>query len=318
MSDSRRSPVPFDLAHGRFCIVLAAILWSLSGAFTKVLTQPTILGLCSPEIEPWSFGGRDFPIQIACWRSIFGGFVLAPALRRSQIRVRPIMFFMAICFAVMTFTFISAQALGTAANAILLQYSGALWMWLASVFLLGEPADRRGTIALVLGMIGIAIIVAGGWQQGELLVIGIALLSGLTYGIVIVCLRSLRDLSSSWLTVWNQLFSALLLLPLVLALRPPTWSQLAFLALFGSLQMGLPYWLMARGLRVVNPQEAGALTLLEPLLNPLWAFLIAGEAPHFWTFVGGAIILFALLWRYGWNPRAGGRWPRGGETAADG
>ena len=290
---------PITLSHGRWCILIASVLWSLSGAFTKVLTQPTMLGLYPPEIESWEAGGRNFPLQIACWRSLFAGLVLLPALKRSEIRVRPLMFAMAICFSVMTATFITAQALGTAANAILLQYSGAFWMWLASVFLLGEPADRRGAISLLIGMAGIGIIIAGGWEQGELLVIGIALLSGLMYGIVVVCLRTLRDVSSNWLTIWNQLFSALILLPLVLTLRPPTWTQFAFLAIFGAVQMGLPYWLMARGLRVVNPQEAGTLTLVEPLLNPVWAYLIAGEVPHSWTFVGGAVILFALVWRYG-------------------
>ncbi|MFO0863829.1 MAG: DMT family transporter [Gemmataceae bacterium] len=292
------------LSQGRWCIVIASVLWSFSGAFTKVLTQPTMLGFYPPEIEAWEAGARQYPLQIACWRSLFAGLVLVPILKRNEIRVRPLMFVMALCFAVMTATFITAQALGTAANAILLQYSGAFWMWLASVFLLGEPADRRGTISLLIGMTGIGIIIAGGWEQGELLVIGIALLSGLMYGIVVVCLRTLRDVSSNWLTIWNQILSGLVMLPLVLMLRPPTWTQFAVLAVFGAVQMGLPYFLMARGLRVVNPQEAGTLTLVEPLLNPVWAYLIAGEVPHPWTFVGGAVILFALVWRYGWPSRS--------------
>jgi drug/metabolite transporter, DME family len=54
----------------------------------------------------------------------------------------------------------------------------------------------------------------------------------------------------------------------------------------------------------VSAQEAGTLTLLEPLLNPLWAYLVspATEVPHPLTFVGGAIILGALAWRY-WPSR---------------
>jgi drug/metabolite transporter (DMT)-like permease len=61
---------------------------------------------------------------------------------------------------------------------------------------------------------------------------------------------------------------------------------------------------MARGLRVVSSQEAGVITLLEPLLNPLWAYLVAPqrESPTGYTFAGGALILGALAWRY---------WPRG-------
>jgi drug/metabolite transporter (DMT)-like permease len=57
---------------------------------------------------------------------------------------------------------------------------------------------------------------------------------------------------------------------------------------------------MARGLRSGSPQEAGTLTLLEPLLNPLWAYLVspATETPTPFTFAGGACILGALAWRY--------------------
>src|SRR5690242_7229541 len=39
-------------AHGRLLIVLAAVLWSLSGGFTKVLTTDTPLGLNSPKLTP--------------------------------------------------------------------------------------------------------------------------------------------------------------------------------------------------------------------------------------------------------------------------
>ena len=64
--------------------------------------------------------------------------------------------------------------------------------------------------------------------------------------------------------------------------------------------MGLPYFLFARGLRSVSPQEAGAITLLEPVLNPLWAYLIAPETdtPTVYTAVGGVLIVGALAYRY--------------------
>jgi len=57
---------------------------------------------------------------------------------------------------------------------------------------------------------------------------------------------------------------------------------------------------MARGLRAVNSQEAGVITLLEPLLNPLWAYVVAPEkeSPTAYTLAGGVLILGALAWRY--------------------
>ena len=205
---------------------------------------------------------------------------------------------MVICFALMNALFVSALAGGTAANAILLQYTAPMWMYLASVWWLKEPADRRSSIALAVGLVGIAVIVVGGWRDAQLRMIAIALGSGFTYAGVIVFLRILRQCSSRWLTVLNHLSGALLLLPVVCLLRQPTGPQLVCLLLFGAIQMGLPYWLMARGLRAVNPQEAGTITLLEPLLNPLWAYFVARETPSSYSLIGGVFILGALLWRY--------------------
>lgn len=290
-------------ARGRLCLVLAAVLWSLSGALTKALTEDTFLGLNVPPLESLVVAGRAVPVQIACYRILFAGLVLLPTLRPRQLRFRPLMLVMLGCFTVMNALFITAMALGSAANAIFLQYSAPLWMYLAAIFWLGEKPDRRSSVSLAIGLCGIVIIVAGGWHQGELVVVGIALASGLFYAAVIVFLRVLRDLPAGWLTVWNHLLGGLLLVPVLWTLQPPTPTQYVALFLFGAVQMGLPYWLMARGLRTVSPQEAGTITLLEPILNPLWAYLVSPrtEVPHPLTFIGGAVILSALAWRY---------WPR--------
>ncbi|MBI2806894.1 MAG: DMT family transporter [Planctomycetes bacterium] len=289
------SPTP---THGRLCILAAALLWSLSGAFTKALTTATFLDVHVPTIESLELVGKNVPIQIAFYRALFAGLVLVPTLRRGDIRFRPMMLAMLLCFALMNAAFITAQALGTAANAILLQNSAPLWMYLVSIYWLGEKPDRRGSISLFIGMLGIGIIIAGGWTGGELLVVGIGLFSGLTYAGVILGLRALRDVPSNWLTVWNHVLGSLVLLPFVVLLHAPTWQQFLVLFLFGSIQLGFPYWLMARGLRSVSAPEAGALTLLEPILTPVWTYLIAGEMPEIGTFLGGAVILAALAYRY--------------------
>lgn len=298
MSTNTPNPTPASAVHGRWCILFAAVLWSLSGAFTKALTTPTFLGVNEPTLEPFVLAGKDVPVQIAFYRAFFAGLVLVPTLRRGDLQIRPLMFVMVLCFGLMNASFISAQALGSSANAILLQNSAPMWMYLVSIYWLGEKADRRGTICLILGMLGIGLIIAGGWTEGEMLVVGIGLFSGFTYAGVILGLRMLRDVSSSWLTVWNHLLGSLILLPFVLMLHPPSWQQFIVLFLFGGIQLGLPYWLMARGLRTVSAHEAGAITLLEPILTPVWAWLISGETIGPWTFAGGAVILGALAYRY--------------------
>src|SRR5262249_10505183 len=148
-----------------------------------------------PPLDVMSVGGYPLPVQIACYRALFAGIVLVPLLQKGDLTVRPLMWLMALFFTVMNATFITAMALGTAANAILLQYSAPLWMYLAGVFLLGEKPERRNTISLILGLAGIAIIIAGGWTEGEPAVITIALASGLSYAGVLTCLRVLRGVS---------------------------------------------------------------------------------------------------------------------------
>lgn len=286
-----------DLARGRLFLVIAAILWSTSGAFTKVLTTETPFGLHLPH-------SLD-RVQIACSRVLFAGLILLPTVRRRSISFRPLMIFMVLSFALMNITFIAAIAQSSAANAIFLQYSAPLWMFLASVWLLGEKADQRSLITLIIGSMGIVIILVGGWQSGDVLGVSLGLASGFTYACVLLCLRVMRSHSSEWMTVINHLIGGLIVLPYVLWLAPPMPSPAQWLTLFlfGTLQMGIPYLLVAKGLQTVSPQEAGAITLIEPVLTPIFTYLVSGEQPGNWTLVGGAFIIGALAWRY--RPRRG-------------
>jgi drug/metabolite transporter (DMT)-like permease len=276
-------------------ILSAAVGWSLSGMFTRVLREPTALGLHEPALTP---------LQIAAGRVLFAGLAMLPLLQPRDVSFRPLMGATALTFAAMNAMFIAAMALGSAANAILLQYTAPLWLYLAGVAFFREPVERRGTVSLLIGLCGIAVIVYGGWQGEKAVIVLLGLGSGVGYALVLLGLRLMRDASPVWLTAVNHLTGAVVLLPFVWHLGLPTLPQIGWLALFGTVQMGLPYLMMARGLRSVSPTEAGTLTLLEPILNPLWAYLVAPEKekPTAFVLLGGACILGALAYRY---------WPRG-------
>jgi DME family drug/metabolite transporter len=282
------------VASARLCIVAATLLWSSGSAFAKVLREETPLGLNAPLLDP---------LQIASLRVLCASAVLLPLLRRRDFSFRPLMLVTAICFAVMNATFITAMSLGSVANAVLLQYTAPMWMYLVSVLCLGEPADRRGGVSVVIGVAGIMVIVYGGWEGAQLGVVLCALASGVALAGVFIGLRLLQNASSRMVTTINLLFSGLVLLPIIWDKTLPSSAQFGVLILYGAIQMAIPYWLMARGLRSVSPQEAGTLTLLEPLLAPVWAYLTspATEKPSVFTVVGGSCILGALAYRY---------WPR--------
>jgi drug/metabolite transporter (DMT)-like permease len=295
------NPSKFSVTRGRLFIVLAAVLWSLSGFFKCILTNKTAVQLGSGPVDD---------LAIAFYRAFFAGLFLLPTLRRRMISFQPAMAGMVACFAAMNITFILALTRGKAANAILLQYTAPLWIYIAGIVWLGERSSARGWISLFIGLVGVAVLMLGGKREADLPVVGLGLASGLFYAGVVVFLRVLRHADSNWLTVLNHLGAAATVAPLLWYHGWPTLSpaQFGVVALFGVVQMGLPYVLMARGLRVVSPLEAGVITLLEPLLNPLWAYLVAPdtEAPTVYTLFGGVFILGALVWRH---------WPRGEADA---
>ena len=292
----------------RWLLVLAAVLWSTGSLFMRLLETPTILGLNEPTLSP---------IQKAFYRAFFAGLCLVPLLRRADIRFRPAMGVLVGLFAVMNALYISALGLGSAANAIFLQNSSPVWVFFLGWWLLREKADRRSLSAILIALLGIVIIVVGNWpkageasgaEQIEVLLMGIG--SGATYAGVVLLLRYLNHESATWMMTMNLLGTAFMLgVYFLIALGPegfwswvsaPSIRQLLFLAVFGALQLAAPYVIFARSLRSVSPNEASIITLLEPVLNPVWAYLIdpTRETPTWWTLAGGALLLAALAWRY--------------------
>jgi len=133
-------------------------------------------------------------------------------------RVRPAWFVASVAsFTVMTEAFVLATLHTTAANAIILQYTSPLWVFLLSPLLLGErPSLAEGGVLLVT-MMGAGIILLGdGGTNGTGL--ATALVSGLGYGILTVILRRLRAVGAGLLVCVNCLGSAELLDALSLSL----------------------------------------------------------------------------------------------------
>jgi len=297
------------LFRARIYLIVAAILWSSGSLFIRLLKEPTHLDVHTPGLTS---------IQIAVFRALFAGLFMLPLVRWSSLRFRPSMLAMVLTFACMSGSYLTALDQGAAANAIFLQFTAPFWVYVISVYFLGERSEARATQAILIGLAGSLVIVIGGWpshpsadqQAHEVTILGLGISSGIFYAGVILFLTALRDHDTAWLVCLNNLGSAMVLAVAVLiALGPGEWwawlttpsaRQLAFLAVYGIVQMAMPYWLFSRGLRTVGPQEAALITLLEPILNPVWAFLITPEKDRVTLpmMIGGSLILTALIWRY--------------------
>ncbi len=234
---------------------------------------------------------------LAFWRACFAAAILVPFVRRPRWRwgLLPL----TAAFTLMNVSYLTAMAQTTAANAIWLQSTCPWWVFLFSVLVFREPIVRRELIPLGFGVAGVGTILS--FELGGQAVFGVAcgLVAGLSYAWVVLLMRRLSGEDSPWLVALNHAVAALALAPWVCWLgRWPSPAQLAVLACFGIAQMALPYLLMVRALRRISGQEAVAIGMLEPILIPVWAFLVRGEVPAWWTAAGAGLILTGLVLRY--------------------
>ncbi len=288
-----------DANHGRLWIVAAILLWSTSGVFSK-----------APLLEFWPLEQRGS--QIAFWRTLFACGLLFPLVRRPVWTWRLIP--ACIAFAMMNYCYVTALTVTTAANAIWLQYTAPAIVFVVSVLFLGKRADRRDWIMLVLCIAGVALIAACEGRAASVSGQSAAgvfwgILSGFGFAFTVISLRALRDIDSALVVALCHGTAATVLLPTVAA--QPAWPPshvLIWLAAFGMFQMGLPYFLFARGTRTVTAHEAAFIGLLEPLLVPVWTFVAWRHSPSYqspatWTYFGAALILAGLIVRYARFPR---------------
>jgi len=282
------------LNRSRLLLVLAAVMWSTSGFFAK-----------APFFDNWPIVVDGYPVRgpvLAFWRALFASLILLPMVRRP--RWTPRLIPAALIFAAMNVTYLSAMTQTTAANAIWLQNTAPVWVFLVSACCWGEKIHRRDLLLLAFAVTGVGLILCFELQGQSLPGVIYGLLGGVTYAGVVLSLRWLRDEDPAWLIAVNHIVTAAILLPYV-ALQGtwPSANQTFFLCAFGMLQMGIPYWLFARALKSVSSQEATGIVLLEPLLVPIWVFLAWRHSPGYqepawWTIVGGGLILAGLIIRF--------------------
>ncbi|MFH5804160.1 DMT family transporter [Alienimonas sp. DA493] len=275
-------------------LLATATLWSLAGVAVKVA-----------GVEPLAFTAvRSVGAALAMLPLLgFGAKLTGPARPAGRL-----MWPTAFCYTAMVGAFIVASAVGTAAEAILLQYSAPAWAAVMAWGLFGRRVTRIQLAALACAASGVGVLLFRLWNEVRpdgLLAPALGLLSGVGYAGVIVGLDAV-DLDARRRTggpanvaavvLWNNAVAAAVLLPWA-ALRgelslPP--ATIAGLLALGVVQMALPYVLFQLGLRRTGPVAAGLILLIEPALNPLWAYLGAGERPPPGSYLGGGLILAAV------------------------
>jgi drug/metabolite transporter (DMT)-like permease len=209
--------------------------------------------------------------------------------------------------------FVNANKLTTAANAIFFQSAAPLYIVILGPFLLHERLRPRDVVYMLAVGTGVALCfvalpppmaTAPNPALGNLL----AIVSGLFWAFTLVLLRwAERDRSGFGLSavVAGNILASFMGAPFLLPLPEASVVAWATVAYLGVVQVALAYVFLTRAMAHLPALEVSLILLLEPVLNPLWTWLVRGEEPGGWVLIGGAVIVAATAMKALWDARAG-------------
>ena len=209
-----------------------------------------------------------------------------------------------VAYAATTLLYVQANKHTTAASAIFLQSTSPLFILLLAPWLLGEHATRRDIAQMAVMGAGMALFLLGidrpsATAPNPALGNALAAICAVTWAFTVMGYRWLagRGLSVAAAAVSGNAAAATLSFVMAQPLavgRPADWAVVVFL---GVCQLGIPYLFLARAVPQLRALEVGLFLLIEPVLNPIWAWLVHGETPGPTTIAGGVLILGATAGR---------------------
>jgi len=263
-------------------IMLAAFFWSFTGFFGKWI--------------PWN------GFSTAGYRAIAATFLLGCARKSFKLSKSPMSWLSSFVTAAASITFLVANKLTTAANAIVIQYSMTGFVILVNWLITKKKPSTRDLVTAVVVMFGVALCFLGGFGGGKLLGDLIAVSSALFFGGIFL----LSQVPGNDAMTYTYQGSLLCILFLFTIPGDPNFVLTPMTALVGAtmgVSVGLGYMFFSSGMRDGVPAtKASIISNIEPVMSPIWVFLALGEKPGIWSIVGAAIVLGAVT-LYGLNKK---------------
>jgi DME family drug/metabolite transporter len=259
-------------SKNRLFLFAAALLFSTGGAAIKA---------CA--LSSW---------QVAGFRSGIAAAVLYIALSGARPSGTGLWtwrtWLIGLAYAATMILFVLANKLTTSANAIFLQSTAPLYLLSLGPFLLREPV-RKIDLAVISTVAAGAIVLLYGSDvaastspdpgRGNLM----ALAAGATWALTITGLRWMGKRSdnadsATATVIAGNLIAFAICLPMAIPVAHVSLPDVAVLLYLGLFQVSLAYVFLTRSLREVPGLEAATLLLIEPVFNPVWTWVVHGEA----------------------------------------
>ncbi len=262
-------------------------------------------------VSLWSLGGVLFKLtsvsgyEANLGRCLFAVVTIFFLTRRQGLRINKYALLNSLFYTGALSFFALANKKTTAANAIFLQYTAPIYVLVLAPFILKEKFRWTDLITVFACLGGMSLFfldqnTVGNLSpesqfQGNIL----ALASGVCFGVYMLLLRHPQMLKQNPAVsvFYGNLMAILFMLPFVVS-APSAWTSqdLLAVAVLGVFQIGLAYYFFTLGVaKGVRSLDASIIGFIEPILNPVWVFLVVGEVPGTWALLGGAVIVAAVI-----------------------
>lgn len=247
----------------------------------------------------WSLGGlliksvKANPLAIAGTRSAIAAVVLLLIVRKPKIVRSYPQAGAALAYAATTIFFVIATKMTTAANAIFLQSTAPIYVALLGAWLLKEKTRLIDWITVFFVFGGMGLFFLDNLSTRGLFGNLIGAASGISFALFTIFMRMQKDGSPLESILFGNLLAAVIGLPFLFRSVPDASGWIC-LVILGVVQLGIPYLLYSKAIKHITAMEAILISLIEPLLNPVWVFLLLGEAPGPMAILGGFIVLAAI------------------------
>ena len=198
---------------------------------------------------------------------------------------------------VMSFSFIAfvfAMMNTSVANVVFIISTQTMFLALFGYFYLKEKVSIIGLLSIIFAMIGITIMINDSVSSGTLFGNLIALTIPVSFSILVMIVRKNSSLDLVPAIWYASIFSILYSLLMIDAF---TFSNNDILMgfLLGVPQLTFGFICITIGSRTTKSVTIGLLMLTETIFAPLWVWLFLNEIPPTSVFIGGMIIIFALI-----------------------
>jgi len=282
---------------GHGAIFLCALLWSTSGLFIKLLDwHPMVISGSRSILAAAVLLTLRFISQKNKTKTENDVITQKINLDKNTFKSVLILAGFGSFYAATMILFVIANKMTTSANAILLQYTAPAWTALIGWFVLREKLRWEQWVTLGFVTAGMFLVVSNGLARGSMVGDIIALLSGIAFAANAVVLRLNKDKNPADILIYAHIICALFSLPFFFFHPPVMNTGNVFSILFmGIFQIGAASALFAYGIKRISAIQAMLICTIEPVLNPLWVFIVTGEQPTLMVIAGGCIIIAAII-----------------------